>query len=252
MTLWQIDKKQIVLLGGFIKDYDLGYKRTQKMTQGQIKDIQEKLSIWREEQKITIESQEADFRINLSEELREFYIAKKERDKHGMIDALCDMVIVSFNAGFIAYSDIYSEVRDDVDIVDIDCVTRGDRLEEIIALIHSFGYDPYKCLLEKIKNLNSRTQDEEQAWRWDILRKENAPAREYGKWKKALGAYTLSEAKEIAYDNPHSPKLVKEDDKYWIFLLYGADCGNYHKQHYLRISKWYRADYECCKLDTNN
>lgn len=219
------------------------------MTQEQIQDIEQKLSLWREERKITLESQREDFEINMCEELREFYIAQKGRDEHGMIDALCDMVIVAINSG-----EYYFYTEDHKSLCEYSIEKNLDNLnlsldkdmDYAMALMVNFGYDPYKCLLEKIKELNSRTQDEDQAKEWKRLKEENALTEAYGKWKEGFGAYTKEEALEAldkTFKGADYIRFEEENETHWIFAVYYADIKDEQK-----LKKWYCADYLKYKL----
>lgn len=76
-----------------------------------------------------------------------------------MIDALCDMAIVAINAGYKLTTDWISgigEVANEVKFLAYDENVKVG----VIYLCESlryFNYNPYKCLLETIKELETRT-----------------------------------------------------------------------------------------------
>lgn len=209
------------------------------MTQEQFEDIKKKLSIWRAERRLRVCDQKANFKVNYAEELSEFFKAERDGNEYEMIDALCDMIVVSINAGFT--------IENPNDWTDYPCVDEGlvsifvnNNIDLIISQLVARGYDPYKCLPETIKELNSRTG----AWN-----------EKEGKWCKDLGAYTEEEAiKKVSdkvWSEHHSLDSVekqKEDDDYWYFNC-EIDEGYYTEE---KVKKWYKADYSQCKLGEQN
>lgn len=177
-------------------------------------------------QKLLRLSQSRNFDVNYSKELTEFLEAKRDDNEYKMIDALCDMVIVSINAGAVLGNDysemLYSNITNPLRY-------RPTYVRGLLFEIRKRGYDPYKCLVETIKELNTRTG----AWN-----------EQEGKWCKHDGAYTKEEAREVAkkillkdwIEYPHS--VLRKGQRYWQFVSHD----------HFEIKEWYKADYENCKI----
>lgn len=177
-------------------------------------------------QKLLRLSQTRNFGVNYSKELTEFLEAKRDDNEYKMIDALCDMVIVSINAGAVLGNDysemLYSNITNPLRY-------RPTYVRGLLFEIRKRGYDPYKCLVETIKELNTRTG----AWN-----------EQEGKWCKHDGAYTKEEAREVAkkillkdwIEYPHS--VLRKGQRYWQFVSHD----------HFEIKEWYKADYENCKI----
>lgn len=199
-------------------------------------------------QKLLRLSQSRNLEVNYAKELTELFEARRDNNEYGMIDALCDMVIIAMNAGAIL-GDEHSEWFYNNLINPIKYAkpyTLG-----LLYEIRQKGYDPYLCLLETIKELRTRTG----AWN-----------EAEGKWCKDLGAYTLNEAIEKAdncfKDIPAfiSLKLLKEDEDFWLFGEWDVDDVSFFDDKTLdesyecldgervKVKKWYKADYENCKI----
>ncbi|HFU5770340.1 TPA: hypothetical protein ACH6IR_000328 [Campylobacter jejuni] len=113
-------------------------------------------------------------------------------------------------------------------------------LDTLIALLHkkckNLGFDFYKCMLQTIKEIESRTgyYDEEKS-----------------KFIKDLGAYDYDEAVEKAckdfefLNNATSCYLLKENENFWYIACEDDYKGRYKEY---TIKKWYKADYESCRL----
>lgn len=207
-------------------------------------------------QKLLRLSQSRNFDVNYSKELTEFLEAKRDDNEYQMIDALCDMVVVSINAGigFHSGENTYIDFYKNRDINEniVRCFISKETINPLLANIELKGYDPYKCLLETIKELNTRTG----AWN-----------EQEGKWCKDLGAYSseeaLKEAEKYLSDNcifPHDLSIVKEDCDFWLI----AESEEYDEDEFeylsieqvskelmgysCKVKKWYKADYENCKI----
>lgn len=177
-------------------------------------------------QKLLRLSQSRNFDVNYSKELTEFLEAKRDNNEYKMIDALCDMVIVSINAGAVLGNDcsemLYSNITNPLRY-------RPTYVRGLLFEIRKRGYEPYKCLVETIKELNTRTG----AWN-----------EQEGKWCKHDGAYTKEEAREVAkkillkdwVEYPHS--VLRKGQRYWQFVSHD----------HFEIKEWYKADYENCKI----
>ena len=182
-------------------------------------------------------SQRLNFKVNYTKELLEFQEAERDGDEYEMIDAICDMMVVAINAGK-GLSSPYTGVANisyEVALLAYDSDDMG--IIELCSLLRYHGYNPYQCLLETIKELNTRTG----AWN-----------EAEGKWCKDLGAYTEQEAYEIAKEKGIFYNFGLEYDKktkeaYWV-----SDTNDSADWKKLKIKKWYKADYSQCKLGEEN
>lgn len=204
------------------------------MTKEQFNEIKERLAKWREERKLTYKNQREGFLGNVFEEISEYFRAKNDLER---IDALCDMAVFSFNAFNIKYIidfeyrsyEVDSIIEDIINDFSISIHNKMIRFEELAYktiykiehLCDILGFDFYKCMLETIKEISSRTGKYDES---------------IGKFIKDKGVYTKEEAKKIY------PKCNIEDigDGFMIFDYKG------HTKDYL--IKWYKANYESCKL----
>lgn len=175
-------------------------------------------------------SQRGNFEVNFIKELLEFAEAKRDGDDYEMVDALCDMLITAMNANVINNTNTLSLARNFLSF------GLEYSFSAIFCTFEIMGYDPYKCLLETVKELETRTGS------WN---------EKEGKWCKDLGAYTIEEAKskvsDKMWEKHHSLDSVeksKEDDDYWYFDC-EIDDGYYIDE---KVKKWYKADYSGCKL----
>lgn len=197
------------------------------------KEIENKLAKWREERGLSVEEQRKNFNVNFTEELAEFFKAQRDGNEYEMIDALCDMIVVAINAGHTFgyqddefYNDESTEFRLTSPFI------YEDSLHLIALEIRQMGYDPYKCLLETIKELNSRQGE------WN---------EKEGKWKKDVGCYSvedgikrLSKFKNVRIDTEVYPET--EDTYTFVYWDY-----EYDESVYVTMKKWYKADYSKCK-----
>ncbi|EAH8797566.1 hypothetical protein EWU78_08005, partial [Campylobacter coli] len=150
------------------------------MTEIQFNEIKERLTQWRQERHLTYENQQAGFLGNVFEKVSEYFRAKNDLEK---IDAICDIVIYFFNAFDFKYiavsSNMYCYTFSDVVVYNIYslfgartdnlCVVENENdfinleknlnltMFEIEQLCKNLGFDFYKCMLEKIKEIESRT-----------------------------------------------------------------------------------------------
>lgn len=99
-----------------------------------------------------------------------------------------------------------------------------------LSKITTLGYDPYRCMLETIKEISSRKGN------YDTNIK---------KFVKDPGAYDKAGAYEIIqniFNKSLVPlKIIKEDDDYWYFGVHSIVED--------KIVKWYKANYDLCKLE---
>lgn len=209
------------------------------MNKEQFEDIGKKLAKWREERGLSVEEQRANFKVNYTKELLEFFEAQRDNNRYEMIDSICDMAITAINAGFDFY---VLDCIDDYTLPTFNIINPlfdDNTLSLLLIELEKVGYNPYKCLLETIKELETRTG------KW---------CEKEGKWIKDLGAYTEEEAiKKVSakvwneYHSLDSVEKQKEDDEYWYFDC-EIDDGYYIEE---KAKKWYRADYEKCKIVEN-
>lgn len=209
------------------------------MTLEQLQIIQSKLEDWRTSRDLTIEMQKDNFKVNYTKELLEYFEAERDNDDEGMIDAICDLIVIAINAGYTVSSDDLlraSETKDrDLSSNEISwelcgCLSGTSELHRLIKALVTKGYNPYLCLLETVEELNSRQG------KWDELQ---------GKWVKDIGAYNMHEATQIADShfkklNINSPIAMTTNDTHYLFT-----CED---NPVLRVSKWIKADYSKCKL----
>ena len=153
------------------------------MTLEQEEHLQQLLKQWRDERHLSIESQRDGLMGNLCEEMAEYYRATNESEK---IDALCDIYVFCMNS----LDGDLKVTRDDLDrkifprIYDLNDLKLffinkiENKLEELKAEdiigdtfnlflymlmrnveneTQELGYDFYKCMLETIKEISSRT-----------------------------------------------------------------------------------------------
>lgn len=143
------------------------------MTEEQFNEIKERLAKWREERHLTYENQQAGFLGNVFEEVSEYFRAKDDLER---VDALCDIAVFCFNSFDIIDFDYYCEFCSDNENIEIYNLT--DEISEVCYkvikklyvktsmpriisycqyLCKNLGFDFYKCMLETIKEIESRT-----------------------------------------------------------------------------------------------
>lgn len=182
---------------------------------------------------VLIASQELNWEVNFSEEQREFYKAIRDNDEYKMVDALCDMCVVSMNAG-IDYREGVIDKLSIMGVINLHRIIPSNVLSDrnigyIVAMLQLKGYDPYKCLLETIKELETRTG----AWN-----------DEEGKWCKDDGAYTIEEAQEKS-GFKYISNLGK-GVKHWYVTGRNSKDEDFAQKSF---SRWHRAEYEKCKVE---
>ncbi|EDO9415758.1 hypothetical protein G4120_001214 [Campylobacter coli] len=181
------------------------------MTEMQFNEIKERLADWRSERGLTYENQQAEFFGNVFEKVSEYFRAKDDLER---VEALCDIAVFFFNAFDFKYivvsSNMYCYTFSDVVVYNIYslfgartdnlCVVENENdfinleknlnltMFEIEQLYKNLDFDFYKCMLEKIKEIESR-----------------------------CGYYNIT-----------------------------LDNNGDYEDYYIR--KWYKADYESCRL----
>ncbi|EPU2586034.1 hypothetical protein ACVU88_001876, partial [Campylobacter jejuni] len=143
------------------------------MTEIQFNEIKERLTQWRQERHLTYENQQAGFLGNVFEKVSEYFRAKDDLER---VEALCDIAVFFFNAFELKFG-AFSNIKRAGMIHLIDHFTsyflehnnktvynnsKDEDFEyllivEIEILVKNLGFDFYKCMLEKIKEIESRT-----------------------------------------------------------------------------------------------
>ncbi|AKT91096.1 hypothetical protein CUREO_1252 [Campylobacter ureolyticus RIGS 9880] len=147
------------------------------MTLKQEQQLEQLLKQWREERRLSIENQRDGLIGNLCEEMAEYYRATNDDEK---IDALCDMGVFAYNSLDTGVEDLWGKLNDSLlntrffplstldEVSQVDYTIKRqailDANTDIYRLIKAceketsiMGYDFYKCMLETIKEISSRT-----------------------------------------------------------------------------------------------
>lgn len=219
------------------------------MTEIQFNEIKERLSKWREERHLTYENQQAGFLGNVFEEISEYFRAKNDLER---VDALCDIAVFCFNVNDVKFSNYECYMKSDkVDCEFFNIVSQINSiiiykanfekspvkvlLDTLIALLHKkceiLKFDFYKCMLETIKEIESRTGEY------------NAMV---GKFLKKRGFYSLDEIKkaDLSYlcDNYKVIDIYEKENNFIVDLETPSGII------FNKFPKWYKADYESCRL----
>ena len=168
-----------------------------------LEQIYAKLKAWRHERGITAESQKAGYLVNVMEELGELATALREYERfskpsypypknkkyaeHGIIDALCDIAVLTINAGadipcqlrpliiehknefsvadiFVAIADF---IRTDSNGSPFNYYDFARILRCCASVCEQYGFDFQKSMIETIKEISSRTGAyDENAKKW--------------------------------------------------------------------------------------
>lgn len=128
------------------------------MTTQEFKDLETRLSIWRADRHIDIEKQKKGLLSNLLEELTELSRARNVNEE---IDAYCDMVVFLMNSTYDikgTYNHTYDfSLLSLIEIMITPRYTVGFKIGCLFNSIKLLGYNPYKCMLETMKEISSRT-----------------------------------------------------------------------------------------------
>lgn len=213
------------------------------MNLNEIKDIHAQLKQWREARHLEVKKQRENLLGNILEELTELARAKTE---HEHIDALCDICVFTINSipDDYNFNELFSDERrtrknyyskkaealllmshiSDLLLRDESTIGSGYHLSQILldvfASMHSLGYDPYTCMLETIKEINSRTGH------WD---------ESLGKFVKDAGLYDIEEARAKF---PNALNITENSN---CFDVWTGD-----KQCEVFV-KYYKADYSLAR-----
>lgn len=207
------------------------------MTEEHFMDIKSRLNDLAESRGLSVEWQKSNFEVNYSKKLVKFFEAKRDNNDYKMIDSICDMIIVAIGAGKGLgdwHISTYYEATSTSYYTYLLC--EDSDIELLCIALQNFGYNTYRCLLEKIKEIESRTGF------WNESE---------GKWCEYLGAYTEEEAYEIAKEKGffYNFGLVYDNrtlKPYWV-----SDTNDSSKWDKLKIKKWYKPDYSIFKLVRN-
>lgn len=213
------------------------------MTYEELKEIKQRLDKWREERHLSYESQQKGFIPNVLDELREYYLAKDDDER---VAELCDVIIFCLNAneleefnpnskemaslrhlmGSLAsmISDNFTGLKLDFD-GELAIMNIQGLIKTCINIIKRMGYNPYECLKEKVKEIESRTG------RYD---------ESLGKFIKDKGAYNLEEAQELIISfyyiwKENDIKYDKEDEEYFYFFI------TTENNRIVKVKKWHKA-----------
>lgn len=235
------------------------------MTREQFNEIQSQLKEWRETRNLTTESQRDGYIGNILEELTEL---ARAADNYERADALCDMLVFTFNICENIQLPYTEEAGLDF------FIPEGHNTPQVLLreLLHSFNQallheedgnkfnhlkitsefmsyllrmlrtlqiDPYLAMQETIKEISSRT-----GYYDNILKK----------FIKDKGAYNRADA--VYLNHIKSYTHFKETDTHWCFSdfskesdcykLKSKDLPELYWQH--KIKKWYKADYSKCLI----
>lgn len=199
------------------------------MTREQTLSISQALTKWRYARHLTTDNQLLGYIPNMLEELTELYRAK---DDYERVDALCDMLVFSFNSypNIIYTRPILNKLNAPLEELILDAINSYARdkykpiwlFSTIVDGIKELGYDPYKALQETIKEISSRTGY------YDDTAK---------KFIKSKGAYSYEEARKLIETSYVLD--TEETATTWTFRL--------PDEQSVEIVKWYKADYSKAK-----
>ncbi|EJK3642820.1 hypothetical protein ACNGD3_08725 [Campylobacter jejuni] len=222
------------------------------MTEIQFNEIKEKLSKCCEERHLTYENQQAEFLGNVFEKVSEYFRAKDDLER---VKALCDIAVFCFNAFDIIDFDYYCEFCSDNENIEIYNLT--DEISEVCYkvikklyvktsipriisycqyLCKNLGFDFYKCMLEKIKEIESRTGFYDERLK---------------KFVDTICAFSKDEAlsnvsKDFGFlGNSIIYKLTQEDKNFWFITCKEIETN---LQIDYKVKKIYKADYKSCRL----
>lgn len=220
------------------------------MTYEELKEIKQRLDKWREQRHLSYESQQKGFIPNILDELREYYLAKDDDER---VAELCDIVIYCLNVNELKEFSLnkqpisltylisnlgliinkhYAGLKLDFERELTKSCING-LIDISIHLIKQIGYNPYECLKEKVKEIESRTGHYDES---------------LGKFIKDIGAYSLKAAKELAeeqcfkkigYVTLALPSFEKNKG-YFCFDFAWRKYGK-NKRYTEKIKKWHKA-----------
>lgn len=212
------------------------------MTYEELKEIKQRLDKWREQRHLSYESQQKGFIPNVLDELREYYLAKDDDER---VAELCDIVIYCLNVNELKEFSLnkqpisltylmsnlglminknYTGLKLDFERELTKSCING-LIDIGIHLIKQIGYNPYECLKEKVKEIESRSGKYDES---------------LGKFIKDFGTYTKEEAKELIISfyyawEEDDIKYDKEDEDYFYFII------TTENNRIEKIKKWHKA-----------
>lgn len=205
------------------------------MTYQELVEIRGRLGEWCNDRHLSLESQQIGYIGNVLEELTEYARAKTIFEQ---VDALCDIIVFSINATdsqrqilLEKYADhdikaspekLAKAVLDGIDDGLIVPSYFSNPVCVCVNVLRFLGFNPYKCLDETLKEIESRTG------KYDI---------EIKKFVKDKGAYSLSDFRERCPELDDY-EVIEQGNSFF------ATKGN-DKQIF---AKWYQADYKRCAL----
>lgn len=222
------------------------------MTEMQFNEIKERLADWRSERGLTYENQREEFLGNVFEKVSEYFRAKDDLER---VEALCDIAVFCFNAFDIIDFDYYCEFCSNNENIEIYNLT--DEISEVCCkvikklhvktsipriisycqyLCKNLGFDFYKCMLEKIKEIESRTGFYDERLK---------------KFVDTICAFSKDEAlsnvsKDFGFlGNSIIYKLTQEDKNFWFITCKEIETN---LQIDYKVKKIYKADYKSYRL----
>lgn len=154
-------------------------------------DIKLNLGIWRSNR--NLDGQEFVGRVEIANILEEYTEYLRAKNIYEQLDALCDMVVFSYNAIYYLREDVDYYLRREKDVYQLESVlsavsyirdgsSRNAAMFATIILlskdrVESLGYNYHDCMRETFKEISSRLQDPQQMEEWAS----NGPT---GKWRK--------------------------------------------------------------------
>jgi len=216
-------------------------------------EINRDLALWRKTQNITCSQLQESLVSDLLEELCEF---SRARNSIGRVGALSRIYMLLINSFELQYEENLHQTKNYCGgVYSLFMLTRvlsnmfdeesvEPKIEDkhiTIALsyikdfIRKMGFDDTLCLQESLKQLRSYS---------------GSYSKESKSFVKSFGAYTFEEAQVIADKEGTSFNVIahQEMETYWVF-----DNQNIYKPKKTRIKKWYKPNYEFCKIkDSKN
>ncbi|EAI4316394.1 hypothetical protein A0X14_01785 [Campylobacter coli] len=217
------------------------------MTQEQFNEVKERLAKWRKERHLTYENQREEFLGNVFEKVSKYFRAKDDLER---IDALCNIAVFYTNSFSFKHKiipldsdflpeDLFSHL---IYELSISCIEKGNKLNLkfieknlgygflilIEMILKDLGFNFYKCMLETLKEIESRTGYYDEG---------------LNKFTKDKGAYNTKEAYDkFLKENISDDFYVLEDNEEFVIFDKENDFA------LDKFKKWYKADYESCRI----
>ena len=195
------------------------------MTEMQFNEIKERLADWRSERSLTYENQREEFLGNVFEKVSEYFRAKDDLER---VEALCDIAAFFFNAFELKFG-AFSNIKRAGMIHLIDHFTS-------YFLEHNNKTVYNKCMLEKIKEIESRTGFYDERLK---------------KFVDTICAFSKDEAlsnvsKDFGFlGNSIIYKLTQEDKNFWFITCKEIETN---LQIDYKVKKIYKANYKSYRL----